>query len=339
MPFHQNENQVNFPVFIADIPDECLLRADFLAQFQCHLSMADYYSAPMYWVLSVHRIAETIRTTEAVQVKPQEEVVLCASFGSGRGSRWTYRVTPIPVHDPNKISRNHRRAGIREALVARAEVLELADDLPVRIWNPTTRTMNLPKGTAVAECVVLPKLPEVQTGEEWDFSRVSVDVPVGSTAADVNPQPEMDLNRDFPEVMKPLVQNVDVDTPEQKSRLVDILYRHQEAFSLQGELGHTDLVYHHVNTGDATPVKQPPRRLPLFAGPEADKCMAEMKEAGVIVSCDGEEMEWESPIVLVKKINGPWRFCIDPNAERRCVRPQQRLWNDINLSHHNYLYV
>jgi len=140
---------------------------------------------------------------------------------------------------------------------------------------------------------------------------VSVDVPVGSTAADVNPQPEMDLPRDFPEVMKPLVQNVDVDTPEQKSRLVDILYRHQEAISLREELVHTDLVYHRINTGDATPVKQPPRRLPLFAAPEADKCMAEMKEAGVIVPCDGEETEWASPIVLVKKKNGTWRFCID----------------------------
>ena len=207
------------------------------------------------WVLSVHRIAKASSDHQNYGGGPggtPGRGVLCASSGSGRGSRWTYRVTPIPVHDPNQISRNHRRAGIGEALVARAEVHELADDLPVGIWNPTTRTMNLPQGTAVAECVVLPKLPEVQTG-------------------DVNPQPEMDLPRDFPEVLKPLVQNVDVDTPEQKSRLVDILYRHQEAFSLRGELGHTDLVYHRINTGDATPVKQPPRRLPLFAGPEADK--------------------------------------------------------------------
>jgi len=42
MPFYLNENQVNFPVFIADIPDECLPGADFLAKFQCPLSMADY---------------------------------------------------------------------------------------------------------------------------------------------------------------------------------------------------------------------------------------------------------------------------------------------------------
>jgi len=39
--------------------------------------------------------------------------------------------------------------------------------------------------------------------------------------------------------------------------------------------------------------------------------MVEMKEAGVIVPCDEEETEWASPIVLVKKKNGSWRFCID----------------------------
>jgi len=80
MPFYLNDNRVNFPVFIADISDECLLGADFLAQFQCHLSMADYSilltlpdgsttvlrctgSSPSP---ESRRLVQTIRTTEAV---------------------------------------------------------------------------------------------------------------------------------------------------------------------------------------------------------------------------------------------------------------------------------
>jgi len=170
--------------------------------------------------------------------------------------------------------------------------------------------MNLPKITAVGDCVIFPKIPEIRPGVEWDFPKVSVDIPVSSTAVEVNSQPDVDPPQDFPEVLKPLVQNTTVDTLVQKSRLVDT-YRHKEAFSLQGELGHTDLVYHRINTGDAIPIKQPPRRLALFAGPEVNKCMAEMKEAGVIVPCDVEDREWVSPIVLVKKKNGSCRFCID----------------------------
>jgi len=38
--------------------------------------------------------------------------------------------------------------------------------------------------------------------------------------------------------------------------------------------------------------------------------MEEMKKAGVIVTCDGEDTEWASPIVLVKKSDGSTRFCV-----------------------------
>jgi len=63
--------------------------------------------------------------------------------------------------------------------------------------------MNLPKGTAVAECVILPKIPEIRPGVEGNFPRMSADVPVGTTVVEVNSQPDVDLPPDFPEVLKP----------------------------------------------------------------------------------------------------------------------------------------
>jgi len=102
-----------------------------------------------------------------------------------------------------------------------------------------------------------------------------------------------------------------VDIPDQRKRLISILYKYREAFSLQGELGYTNIVLHRIDTGDATPIKQQPRRLPLFAAGVADQCMEEMKKAGVIVPCNGEDTEWASPIVLVKKSDGTTRFCVD----------------------------
>jgi len=41
-PVHLNGQSVNFPIFVANIPDDCLLRADFLYAFKCFLSMTDY---------------------------------------------------------------------------------------------------------------------------------------------------------------------------------------------------------------------------------------------------------------------------------------------------------
>jgi len=101
-------------------------------------------------------------------------------------------------------------------------------------------------------------------------------------------------------------------TPEKKrTKLVEILSQYREAFSLHGELGRTKIVTHRINTGEAMPIKQQPRRLPLFAGEEADKCMKEMLNSGAIDPCNDEETGWASPIVLDKKKDGSWRFCVD----------------------------
>jgi len=222
-----------------------------------------------------------------------------------------------------------RRAGITEALVARVETDGLADELPVRILNLTARTMYLPNSTAVAECRVIPKLPEELQSEDWIFLDRSLNAPVGTTAAVTQRQRELQFPSDFPELLKPLIHDTPVDNLSQKKKLINLLDRHRKAFSLNGELGHTNLVYHRIITGNAAPIKQAPRRLPLFAGPAADKCMEEMKAAGVIVSCEGEETEWACPIVMVKKKSGEWRFCIDfrrlNNVTKKSTHPLPRM--------------
>ena len=40
------------------------------------------------------------------------------------------------------------------------------------------------------------------------------------------------------------------------------------------DLGRTDLVKHHINTGTAAPVRQPPQRFPFAKRKEADKAIA-----------------------------------------------------------------
>ena len=43
-------------------------------------------------------------------------------------------------------------------------------------------------------------------------------------------------------------------------------------------LGRTDVVKHNIKTGDATPIKQPPRRLPVHRRKEGDKLVDVMLE-------------------------------------------------------------
>ena len=75
-----------------------------------------------------------------------------------------------------------------------------------------------------------------------------------------------------------------------------------------GDIGCTGIVTHKINTGDARPIRQQARRLPLHKKQEAQKEIASMLEKGVIEPSCGP---WASPIVLVKKADGSTRFCLD----------------------------
>jgi len=73
-------------------------------------------------------------------------------------------------------------------------------------------------------------------------------------------------------------------------------------------LGHTNVVQHKIDTGDSRPIRQYPRRLPYAYREETRKQVAEMLDQGVI---QASHSPWASPIVLAKKKDGTFRFCID----------------------------
>ncbi len=74
------------------------------------------------------------------------------------------------------------------------------------------------------------------------------------------------------------------------------------------DIGQTTLVQHRINTGDAIPVRLPPRRLPFHQRGEVKELLDKMITHGVIEPAHGP---WASPIVLVKKKDGTKRFCVD----------------------------
>ena len=65
---------------------------------------------------------------------------------------------------------------------------------------------------------------------------------------------------------------------------------------------------HHIDSGDAAPVCQPPYRVP-HSNRDAVACeLQEMEEAGIIKP---SASDWALPIVLVKKKNGTLQLCVD----------------------------
>lgn len=72
--------------------------------------------------------------------------------------------------------------------------------------------------------------------------------------------------------------------------------------------GRTNLVKHSINTGDHPPIKQVQYRVPQHLREEINKQLEEWLEHGIIRRSSSP---WSSNIIMVKKKNGKYRFCID----------------------------
>jgi hypothetical protein len=98
-------------------------------------------------------------------------------------------------------------------------------------------------------------------------------------------------------------------TLDQSEAVKTLLREYGDIFSKDdSDLGRTGLVRHEISTGEAKPIKQPPRRLPIHQRSEAEQQIKDMLERRVI---EESNSPWSSPIVLVKKKDGSTRFCVD----------------------------
>ncbi len=88
-----------------------------------------------------------------------------------------------------------------------------------------------------------------------------------------------------------------------------LLVNYQDVFARCSEdLGRSNRVEHRINTGDANPIRQPPRRQPLGKREIEKNEVNKMLHRGVI---EPSNSAWASPVVLIQKKDNSTRFCID----------------------------
>ena len=97
-------------------------------------------------------------------------------------------------------------------------------------------------------------------------------------------------------------------SPSQKQSLRELLNNYSDLFvSTDGQLGRTNMVKHHIRTS-GEPIRQPMHRLPEALKNTVDSQVQNMLQNDVI---QPSHSPWSSPIVMVKKKDGTWRFCVD----------------------------
>ncbi|CAI2738953.1 unnamed protein product [Dicrocoelium dendriticum] len=92
-------------------------------------------------------------------------------------------------------------------------------------------------------------------------------------------------------------------------KLKEVLLAHSDAFAWQtGDLGRTSVVKHLIDTGNTTPIKTHPRRIPVPWQGERQKLIDELLKKEVIRPFTSP---WVAPVVLVKKKDGDIRLGVD----------------------------
>ena len=201
---------------------------------------------------------------------------------------------------------------------------------PILITNPMGYTQRIRQGAGVGRAsrvdIVSPMEPKQEqiaqpvqgTGEEG-FLEMSTEPNHPSVVQQVK---ATCVSRSQERRLK-LTQMLSLDetelAEEDKRTIESALLDLHEAFILEDkERGETDLLQLEIETGDATPIKQPVRRLPFAVRQEVAQQLRRMQEMGVIQPSNSP---WASPIVLVRKKDNSLRFCIDYRKLNAVTKP------------------
>ena len=174
-----------------------------------------------------------------------------------------------------------------------ASTLNIASDgkVSVRVMNPSDSPIQLYKGQKIA-----------QFQPVFESISIPTQLPSSQICGSINNMSVME-----PETLKELEAAINPQLPpNDKQALLNTLLSFPDVFN--NGLGHTTVTDHKIDTGDSPPIRQYPRRLPYQFRGEVDKQVTEMLSQNVI---QRSTSPWASPVVLVRKKDGTYRFCID----------------------------
>ena len=167
----------------------------------------------------------------------------------------------------------------------------------LRCFNCSDQTLKVAAGSIVGELIAV---------EEADVQDVPNDQPPAGIRAQQGATP------DVPSHLVELYAQAGSVLPEpaQRQAVAQLLGEYEAVFSKgDHDVGRTDQVLHEIPlVPGAHPIKQPPHRLGPEKEAEVDRQVQGLLQRGLIEPACGS---WSSPVVLVRKKDGTWRFCVD----------------------------
>ena len=179
--------------------------------------------------------------------------------------------------------------------------------VPALVFNPSDESVTLEKGCTAGTCVQAlcvkergsspVSAPECSSSEDSDAS----DGENHSSASEPTTQ------RLAPH-LEQMISRSRVKQGKRKA-VRELVAQYTDVFaSPDGKMGRTDIAHHHIDLVDPHPVKQRLRRAAQAHQEIIDREVTHMLDEDVVEPSDSP---WASPVVMVKKKDGSWRFCVD----------------------------
>ncbi|KAL5509240.1 hypothetical protein EMCRGX_G004577 [Ephydatia muelleri] len=273
---------------------ESLMGLDFLERYSCVVDLSEKVlqfkgvQVPLSKQTANRKHCQIGRVNvsllETVTIPPFSEVETLANteLGEGDGGIWLLE----GLEHPNL-----------SVLVAAAVVSPLQEDalcsVPIRMVNPLSTEVVVHKGTKIAK---------LEKMDEWMLA------PIQLTETAAEEIPEVPMHKQ--DVLHEMAEQCGVGlTVEEKSQLFHLLLAYADVFAdAEDGLGRTRVVKHSIVTGDNPPIKQSCRRAPPSKREHVRQLIQDMLKKDVI---QPSSSPWASPVVIVQKKDGSYRFCVD----------------------------
>ena len=246
---------------VAPIKDDCILGVDFLRK------------NPFTWDHEDEEIlfndeAPPLRVIETITIEPRRKITLLVQTSG--------------IEDGHEAAIIGNRALINKyGILPTSAIVIVKKEVPIQLLNTLTISVELPAGTKVGYLypfLDIPKYvwPKDETVKELRSSVVEIKIPEN-------------LSLHIPEELK----------KEEQKQVHQLIVEYQNVFYKKGEkLGHTNLTQHRIDTGNAIPIKQPPRREPIHLRGKGAEEVKKMLQDGII---QPSKSPWASPTVLIQK--------------------------------------
>lgn len=276
----------NHEFIVAKIVDEIILGVDFMVKHGVTLDMKNKILRynNMEIILNIgYENSSTSREVKVLKgrtIPPNSEAVVLAKIEGdcGKNKLWV-------VEGNNKMSGNENKS----IIVSQSLVENKKNQyIPVRVLNHTNKAKTLRKGETIGKCETVSAIVDCEQHQQSIESEMTTN--------------NEEHKRTFSKWMEEMESH-------QKNKARKLLNRFSSLFtSTNGQEGRTQVVKHRIDTGNAEPIKQAPRRVPLAKRGEVEQLIKEMAQNQVIQQSTSP---WSSPVVLVKKKDGSTRFCVD----------------------------